>query len=216
MLPSPTTENRRRAARAGLLAALWLGMQVNTALADIDIQISGVDGELRRNVLAYLSLERYKGRDDLDANLVERLQERAVREAAAALRPFGYYEAKVEANVEQIDATRWRARLVIDTGIPVMMQDVILQVEGPGIEHPAFRDILRNPPLKVGMRLDHAAYDSIKDSLRRTAATLGFVEAQLTKSELRVDPEDGDGHIDSANRPALQLRLHSHRATLVG
>jgi translocation and assembly module TamA len=70
-----------------------------------------------------------------------------------------------------------------------MMQDVILQVEGPGIEHPAFRDILRNPPLKVGMRLDHAAYDSIKDSLRRTAATLGFVEAQLTKSELRVDPE---------------------------
>jgi len=70
-----------------------------------------------------------------------------------------------------------------------MMQDVILRVEGPGLEHPAFQELLRDPPLRVGKRLDHAAYDSIKDSLRRTAATLGFVEAQLTTSELRVDPE---------------------------
>lgn len=189
MLPSLTSKTRRRAARAALLAALWSVTAGSLARADIDIQINGVDGELRRNVLAYLSLERYKTRDDLDENLVERLQERAVREAAAALRPFGYYEAKVAASVERVDGTRWRARLQIDAGIPVMMQDVTLRVEGPGLEHPAFKDILRDPPLRVGKRLDHAAYDSIKDSLRRTAATLGFVEAQLTTSELRVDPE---------------------------
>lgn len=189
MLPSLTSKTRRRAARAALLAALWSVTAGSLARADIDIQINGVDGELRRNVLAYLSLERYKTRDDLDENLVERLQERAVREAAAALRPFGYYEAKVAASVERVDGTRWRARLQIDAGIPVMMQDVTLRVEGPGLEHPAFKDILRDPPLRVGKRLDHAAYDSIKDSLRRTAATLGFMEAQLTTSELRVDPE---------------------------
>jgi outer membrane translocation and assembly module TamA len=69
-----------------------------------------------------------------------------------------------------------------------MMQDVVLRVEGPGLEHPAFQEILRDPPLRVGKRLDHAAYDSIKDSLRRTAATLGFVEAQLTTSELKSTP----------------------------
>lgn len=189
MLPSLTSKTRCRAARAALLAALWSVTAGSLARADIDIQINGVDGELRRNVLAYLSLERYKTRDDLDESLIERLQERAVREAAAALRPFGYYEAKVEASVEKVDGTRWRARLQIDAGIPVMMQDVTLRVEGPGLEHPAFKDILRDPSLRVGKRLDHAAYDSIKDSLRRTAATLGFVEAQLTTSELRVDPE---------------------------
>ena len=189
MLPSLTSKTRRRAARAAVLAALWSATAGNLARADIDIQVNGVSGELRRNVLAYLSLERYKTRDDLDENLIERLQERAVREAAAALRPFGYYEAKVEASVEKIDGTRWRASLQIDAGIPVMMQDVTLRVEGPGLEHPAFKDILRDPPLRVGRRLDHAAYDSIKDSLRRTAATLGFAEAQLTTSELRVDPE---------------------------
>lgn len=66
------------------------------ARAEIEIDIEGVDAELRRNVLAFLSLERYKDRDDLDEALMERLQERAVREARDALRPFGYYEPKVE------------------------------------------------------------------------------------------------------------------------
>ncbi len=80
------------------LACVALGFAALTtpARADISIEIDGVDAELRRNVLAFLSLERYKGRDDLDEALLERLQERAIREAASALRPFGYYEPKVE------------------------------------------------------------------------------------------------------------------------
>ena len=59
------------------------------ARADIDIQVSGVDEDIRRNVLVFLSLERYKTRDDLDEALIGRLGERAEREAASALRPFG-------------------------------------------------------------------------------------------------------------------------------
>jgi len=160
------------------------------AMADIDIQISGVEGELRRNVLAYLSLERYKTRDDLDANLVERLQERAEREAAAALRPFGYYDAHVTARVEQIGNTRWRAKLEIKPGDPVILREVAVEVTGDGLEHPTFREILNNHSLRPGSRLDHASYDALKDSLRRTAATLGYVEAKLTASELRVDPQN--------------------------
>ncbi|MBM4232327.1 MAG: hypothetical protein FJ184_16645, partial [Gammaproteobacteria bacterium] len=81
------------------------------AVADINIEINGIDGAMRRNVLIFLSLERYKNRDDLDQSLIERLQERAEREAADALRPFGYYEAKVTSNVEVLGEGRWRARL---------------------------------------------------------------------------------------------------------
>ena len=77
-----------------------------TARADIDIEISGVDGALRRNVLIFLSLERYRNRDDLDQALVERLQERAELEAANALRPFGYYEATVTSSIEKVGESR--------------------------------------------------------------------------------------------------------------
>jgi len=85
---------RRTGRIAALLCSALLGLGVlggaSVAHADIDIQINGVDGALRQNVLVFLSLERYRTRDDLDEALVERLQERAEREAAAALRPFGF------------------------------------------------------------------------------------------------------------------------------
>ena len=79
---------------ARLLACVVVGWvaALAPARAEIEIDIEGVDAELRRNVFAFLSLERYKDRDDLDEALMERLQERAVREARNALRPFGYYE----------------------------------------------------------------------------------------------------------------------------
>jgi len=159
-----------------------------TARADIDIEISGVDGALRRNVLIFLSLERYRNRDDLDQALVERLQERAELEAANALRPFGYYEATVTSSIEKVGESRWRARIRIEPGPPVILDGVAIDVSGAGKDDPAFREILASSTLRKGDRLQHATYDTLKDNLRRTASTLGYVDAQLTVSELLVDP----------------------------
>lgn len=171
---------------SGLVALM---VASSPALADIDIQITGVDGAMRRNVLTFLSLERYKTRNDLDQALIERLQERAEREAASALRPFGYYEVTVKSAVEQLGEGRWRARIDIDPGRPVLLETVEVGVNGPGSQDAAFQNILANSPLRRGNRLDHAAYETLKTNLRRAAATLGYIDAKMTTSELLVDPE---------------------------
>jgi translocation and assembly module TamA len=158
------------------------------ARADIAIAVEGVDAEMRRNVLAFLSLERYKDRDDLDEALMERLQERAVRETESALRPFGYYEPKVESRVTRTGSTAWKAEVRIVPGPPVIMENVTVTVTGPGAENPSLREIATRLPLRQGDRLNHAAYDTIKGNLQRTAATLGYLDAKLTQSELVVDP----------------------------
>ncbi|MCP5339286.1 MAG: BamA/TamA family outer membrane protein [Steroidobacteraceae bacterium] len=167
----------------------WIAALVPApAHAEIAIDIEGVDAELRRNVLAFLSLERYKERDDLDEALMERLQDRAVREARNALRPFGYYEPKVETQVTRSSGRNWRARIRIEPGLPVIMEDVVVQVLGPGAENPSLHAIVANPPLRPGGPLNHAAYETIKNDLTRTAATLGYLEAKLLKNELVVNP----------------------------
>jgi len=158
------------------------------AHATIDLEVNGVEGALRRNVLAFLSLERYKTRNDLDQALIERLQERAEREAAAALRPFGHYEAKVTSRIEQTGEARWRARIDIEAGAAVMLETVEVSVEGPGGELAAFRDVLAATPLRSGAQLDHGNYDALKSDLRRVAATYGFIDARFTANELLVDP----------------------------
>ncbi|MFM7626861.1 MAG: autotransporter assembly complex protein TamA, partial [Gammaproteobacteria bacterium] len=157
------------------------------ARADIDIQVTGVPEDIRRNVLVFLSLERYRTRDDLDEALLARLQERAEREAASALRPFGYYEPTVTTEVTRTAPGEWRVRIAIDPGKPVILEDVAVEVIGPGAEHPAFRAILDTPRLRRGDRLNHTTYDGVKSELRRLAATLGYADAKLTASEMLVD-----------------------------
>jgi translocation and assembly module TamA len=69
----------------------------------------------------------------------------------------------------------------------VILEDVSIEVSGPGVEHPSFRAILDAPRLRRGERLNHATYDGVKSELRRLAATLGYAEAKLTASEMLVD-----------------------------
>jgi translocation and assembly module TamA len=71
--------------------------------------------------------------------------------------------------------------------VPVLIDDVAVEVSGPGLEHPAFRAVLDALPLRRGARLNHATYDGLKGELRRLAATLGYAEARLTANEMLVD-----------------------------
>ena len=157
--------------------------------AGVNVEVRGGDEELRANVLAYLSFERYrKGGVELNADTVERLHNRVEREVDAALRPFGFYEPKVESTVDDQGHGDWRVVINIDTGTPVLVDHIDVRVDGPGENDPLFRRILNNLPMHKGDRLSHAAYDSIKADLQRTAATYGYMDAKLIRNELVVDP----------------------------
>ncbi len=158
------------------------------ALADIDIDIEGVEPDVLANILVFLSLERYRERDDLDAALVERLQERIEREVAAAMRPFGYYGPAIRSEITQLSASNWRALIKVDPGRRVVLEDVGLVVEGPGANDPVFLAVQHGTALRPGRPLRHADYEATKNALLRTAANHGYLDAKLTRSELVVDP----------------------------
>ncbi len=160
------------------------------ARAEIIVNIAGIDGELRQNVQVFLSLERYKTRGALDATTFDRLVERADQEVAIALRPFGYYEPKVDVSVSKAGGNDQRVTVRVQPGKPVLMTEVAVKVSGEGAQLPAFQRIVASNQLRTGQRLRHGAYDTIKRNLLRTALTLGFLEAHLLKAELRVDPRN--------------------------
>ncbi|MGD9598031.1 MAG: autotransporter assembly complex family protein [Steroidobacteraceae bacterium] len=160
-----------------------------TAQADIDIEVKGVDGAARQNVLAYLSFERYKTRDRLRIDTIERLHERVEREVKAALRPFGYYEPVVESTVEaRPNGADWRVEIDIVPGRPVTLGKVDVRITGPRAGDPVFRDILEHLPLQEGSQLRHQAYEQLKSTLQRSAAGYGYLDARLARHELLVDP----------------------------
>ena len=179
---------RRSRRRAPWLLLCLLACTLARA-AGVDVQVHGVDDQLRANVLAFLSFERYRrGGVELNAETVDRLHNRVEREVTAALRPFGYYEPKVESSVTDLGRGDWRVDINIDPGPPVIVQRMEVRVTGPGQNDPLFQRILQNLPMHVGDRLDHQSYESIKSDLQRTAATFGYLDARLTRNEMLVDP----------------------------
>jgi translocation and assembly module TamA len=159
------------------------------ARANVTVEIRGVDDELRSNVLAYLSFERYKKSTDLSADTIERLHDRVEREVQSALRPFGYYEPTVHSELINGGKGDWRVNIDIDPGPPVLVDLIDVQVRGAGEKDALFTKITDNLPLHRGDRLSHAAYDNLKGELQRTAATFGYLDAKLTRNDLVVDPQ---------------------------
>ncbi len=175
-----------RCSRAVLIAACLVG---RSASASIAIDIQGVTGELRDNVAAYLSLTRYKSRE-VDTATMDRLRARVDREVRQALEPFGYYQPAVRSEIAPLQSGSWRAVIRIDAGPPVIVRTVDVRVTGPGRGDPSFRRIVGHPTLHPGDRLLHAAYEQMKSALQSTAATYGYFDARMARSELVVDPRE--------------------------
>ncbi len=178
------------------------------AASSVDVEVHGVDDELRDNVLAYLSFERYKkGGADLTADTVARLHERVEREVDAALRPFGYYEPQVQSSVTQEGGGTWKVSVDINPGTPVVVEHIEVQVDGPGESDPLFQRILRRLPLRKGDRLNHKSYEDIKSDLQRTAATYGYFDAKLIRNELVVDPPNHTANISLEMQTGVRYRF---------
>src|SRR5262249_7795948 len=151
---------RRRASLVAVCLCAW-----GSAQANINVEVRGVDDELKANVLAFLSFERYKRSDDLSQDTLERLHDRVEREVQSALKPFGYYEPQVKSEVTEVRHGDWRVTIDITPGKPVVMETVEIKVLGPGATDPLFVKITSDPPLHPGDRLNHATYDGLKSNL---------------------------------------------------
>jgi translocation and assembly module TamA len=176
---------------APLLALLALPVLLaRPVAAAIRIDINGVDAELRHNVEALLSLERYKERERLEADAVQRLYRRAPGEVRDALRPYGYYAPKVTSSIASDERQRnWRVQISIEVGEPVLLESVSVVVHGAGASDNSFERIATAPGMRQGERLQHAAYDKLKTDLQAVADTYGYLDARMLRSELRVDPQ---------------------------
>lgn len=182
---------RLRRSLATALLLLCPALLPAVAQAAIRIDVEGIEGELRRNVYAFLSLERYKDRDDLEDDTVARLYGRIDGEVRSALRPLGHYAPQVRTSLEPQDEGRnWRVRIEVDAGPPVVIESVDVKLEGPGATDAVFASIVNQSVLRKGETLNHGLYEQVKGDMTRTAAANGYLDAHvLPESRMLVDPQ---------------------------
>ena len=167
----------------GLLALLAAG---HGAGAAIRVEISGVEDDERNNVQLFLSIEQYKDQKDISEGRVRALHARAPNEIRAALRPFGWYRPQIESQLTSENGD-WQAHYRIDPGPRLAVTTLDLKLTGEAEADPAFDRLLTRFPLKPGDPLIHARYEAGKRTLLNLGVERGYFDAQLIRSELRID-----------------------------
>ncbi len=161
--------------------------QEGTSQRPLKVTVEGLEGELKQNVLAFLSVARFQDQPVADDSRLRYLHAQARDEIRRALQPFGYYSptvaARLERKPEQIEAI-----YQISPGEPVTVSAVGLQIEGPGRDQPEFQAIAENPGIAVGEPLRHDRYSALKSRLQEAAARFGYPEGRFQESRLEVNP----------------------------
>ena len=171
-----------------VLAVLWFSLAVpGSAAESVETVVSGVEGDLLKNVQGSLVLPSGLERDGaVDRLWLERFAKQAEQKTKSALEPFGYYNSQVTVTVEPV-AERFRLLVRIQPGEPVRLSAVTVTLHGPGSEEQRLLRLATVCPLKKGDVLLHQIYEEAKDQLVQRARDLGYLDAEFTRHEIRID-----------------------------
>lgn len=171
-----------------IVCILFMPVEHLYASVKVNVIVEGVEGEIKGNVLAYMSIVRHMDEPDLTPALIRKLNKKAPEEIRQALQPFGYYRPDIQSELAQEDST-WNARYRIDPGQPVLIDTIDLSIIGEGADDDRFKALKKDFPLKNGDILNHQQYEGAKRSLHDTAMRFGYLKARMITGRVDVYPE---------------------------
>ncbi|WEN14747.1 autotransporter assembly complex protein TamA [Rhodanobacter sp. AS-Z3] len=173
---------RRIPRRLSLLLPLVL--LAAPAYAGVRLTVDGVDDPLKAAAISAVELSQYARRDVSDAQ-VRRLYERAPDQVRTALQPYGYYDATVTGDLQQVGKD-WQVTLHVKPGEPVKVTTVDVQLDQTAAKIAPLRRAKRAIEQLKGQRLDHGVYEQVRDALSAQLTANGFLDARLVTHRVEV------------------------------
>jgi translocation and assembly module TamA len=153
----------------------------------VNVDIEGIDAEMETNVRLFLSIEQQRDHALMSAGRINRLHQKANREIANALQPYGFYRPEIVAELTEVEAGKWRASYVIDPGPGLPIAEFNLIVSGEMKDDPALIAVVEKFALKPGNIFVHSEYDSFKSRLSGLSSERGYVEEKFTRARVEID-----------------------------
>ncbi len=172
-----------------LLLTLMACLFSSTLLASINlnVEISGIDKEMKENVHLLLSIEQQKDHALMSEGRMRRLHKKSAQEIASALKPFGYYRSEIDAKLTQSSPGQWQASYNINPGPPLLIAKFELTISQEMQEDPEFQLLIKNLKLRKGDVLNQVKYENIKADLARLATERGYFSARFIEHRVEID-----------------------------
>ena len=183
--------------RALILSIAFLSGATLAEPARVDVELDGVDEELRDAVRGTLELVEYQERDVTPAKLRAAFDD-AEEQVRRALEPFGYYDVQVDKELTGDAEQGWTAKINVTPGSAAVVRDSRVEVTGEGADQRRVRGALEGFAPKVGERFDHATYEASKSVIDSSLRGAGYLDAKTTRRRVTVIPEETAADIDLA------------------
>jgi len=174
----------------------------------LEYVVSGVDEPMLTNVLNHVSAYRVGSGAKLSRRLQRQLIEDAKTATLKAMRPYGYFNPVVSVQIDSVEAGKWRVGVEVRTGPPVLIQELQLELKGPGRDLQTLKDWFAAFPLAEGQVLDQQAWDTAKLDVMALLEEAGFFNAEFSRHSMRVDTV--------ANTARLQLVVETGLQAVMG
>ena len=166
-----------------------------SAQAEVSYAVKGVGEPLAGNVLGHVDAELFGPEARLQAHNYERVIDRAITRARAALRPYGYYDPRIEARVLVEDPASTTVELTINPGPQIRISDVDVRLTGDGSDDARFLDWQEAWPLNTGDALDQTIWEQQKRDAMEIASARGYLAARFVEHRLELDLEQNSAAI---------------------
>jgi translocation and assembly module TamA len=172
--------------------------------AALNIALDGLDDGMKDAAIAATGMAPYAKRD-ISAAQAHQLYERAPTHIAAALEPYGYYNAKVDGELRETPQG-WTAVLHVHAGEPATVATFELTLPDPARDEKPVRKALALFTPKQGQRLDHVAYEKSKTAVQAALLASGYLDAKLVTHSVEVSRADNRVAIKLVWQPGTRYR----------
>ena len=159
------------------------------AFADVTYVVNGLDETLAGNVLSHVDTVQFGPSARLRPRDHEKIIDKTIADARAALRPYGYYAPHISARIIVQQDRSAIVELNIEAGPPIRIASVDVSVVGPGASDRLISAWRRAWPLGEGAVLNQSTWEDEKQLAVETAKSRGYLAAEFTKHELALDLE---------------------------
>lgn len=153
----------------------------------VNVEINGLDKQQEDNVRLFLSIEQQKDNTLTNEGRLRRLHNKATKEIADALQPYGYYRPVIQGKLEQSAPEQWQASYDVDPGPAIPVNEFNFSISEEMGNDPAFQSLLTNPRLIEGNVFNHLEYEKFKNSLTTLASERGYFAAHFTQHRVAIN-----------------------------
>ncbi|HEX5354184.1 MAG TPA: autotransporter assembly complex family protein [Rhodanobacteraceae bacterium] len=176
---------------AALLAlAIAHGAHADT----LKVTVGGIDKQLAAAVSAQLTASQYAGRKDVSATQVQVLANDANRQAATALQPYGYYNARVESDLQH-HGSEWTLHLQVTPGPATKVATLDIEVPGAALKLTPVRHAVRAFHPRVREQLNDGTYEASKAAIGNALLETGWLDAKAVAHKVAVTHSDNSAAI---------------------